>query len=561
MSLTKNCKNCTSVFIVDDHDLAFLDKVSPIFNGTKYNLPSPTLCPDCRFQRRASYRNDRILFERTCDMSGQKLISMYAPDAPVKVIHRDLWWSDDWDPLSYSKEYDFSKPFFQQFSELDQMTPHPNVITISSENSLYSNYNLANKNCYLCFGGNYLEDSLYCYLTEKSRNCVDCFFTYDSELCYETVHCNNCYNVRLSRFSKDCTDCTFVEDCIGCKNCFLCFNLNHKEYCILNKQYTKEEYEKIIKGYDLTSRSGIEKAKKLFNEESLKHPKRPNHNINVEDCTGDFINQSRNCRECFIMGKDCEDCHYVVSGFPGLKDALDATNCGENSSLIYDTTGSGDNSQYLLFDNIVGVNCSNVYYSYHVFSSKNCFGCTQMRNKEYCILNKQYTKEEYETLVPKIIDHMKSTGEWGEFSPISLSPFGYNISFAQEFFPLTEQEIRDKGYRWQSRETKDPQAQSIILPENINETPESITQSALTCKTCGKNYRIVTQELRFYKQQNLPVPDRCFDCRHINRTHQRNTPHFYERRCAKCNESITTTYSPDRPEIVYCEKCYLEEVY
>jgi hypothetical protein len=28
--------------------------------------------------------------------------------------------------------------------------------------------------------------------------------------------------------------------------------------------------------------------------------------------------------------------------------------------------------------------------------------------KEYCILNKQYTKEEYEILVPKIIEHMKT---------------------------------------------------------------------------------------------------------------------------------------------------------
>jgi len=31
---------------------------------------------------------------------------------------------------------------------------------------------------------------------------------------------------------------------------------------------------------------------------------------------------------------------------------------------------------------------------------------------KYCILNKQYSKEEYEELVPKIIEHMQKTGEW-----------------------------------------------------------------------------------------------------------------------------------------------------
>jgi hypothetical protein len=37
---------------------------------------------------------------------------------------------------------------------------------------------------------------------------------------------------------------------------------------------------------------------------------------------------------------------------------------------------------------------------------KNCFGCTGLKHKEYCILNKQYTPEEYEQKVSKIIDKM-----------------------------------------------------------------------------------------------------------------------------------------------------------
>jgi hypothetical protein len=56
-------------------------------------------------------------------------------------------------------------------------------------------------------------------------------------------------------------------------------------------------------------------------------------------------------------------------------------------------------------------------------------------------LNRQYTKEEYELLVPKIIEKMMSDGEWGEFFPAILSPFGYNETVAQEYFPLTREEL------------------------------------------------------------------------------------------------------------------------
>lgn len=55
---------------------------------------------------------------------------------------------------------------------------------------------------------------------------------------------------------------------------------------------------------------------------------------------------------------------------------------------------------------------SELAYCIDCYDTKNCFGCIGLRNKQYCILNKQYTKEQYEELVPKIIEHMTKTGEW-----------------------------------------------------------------------------------------------------------------------------------------------------
>ena len=36
---------------------------------------------------------------------------------------------------------------------------------------------------------------------------------------------------------------------------------------------------------------------------------------------------------------------------------------------------------------------------------------------------------------------MMKTGEWGEFFPSSLSPFGYNETVAQEHFPMSREEV------------------------------------------------------------------------------------------------------------------------
>lgn len=60
------------------------------------------------------------------------------------------------------------------------------------------------------------------------------------------------------------------------------------------------------------------------------------------------------------------------------------------------------------------------------------------------ILNTPYSQEEYEKLCGKIIDHMKTTLEWGEFFPTELATFGYNETVAHEYFPMTETAVKEK---------------------------------------------------------------------------------------------------------------------
>src|SRR6185503_14223080 len=110
---------------------------------------------------------------------------------------------------------------------------------------------------------------------------------------------------------------------------------------------------------------------------------------------------------------------------------------------------------------------------------KYIFGCVGLRNAKYCIFNKQYTKEEYEELMPKIIEHMNKVPyidkkgkeyKFGEFFPSELSPFGYNETEAPEHFPLTKEEALAKGFKWQDNIQRTT-GKETLKPENI---PDSI---------------------------------------------------------------------------------------
>lgn len=248
--------------------------------------------------------------------------------------------------------------------------------------------------------------------------------------------------------------------------------------------------------------------------------------------------------------KDAYDCCYV-SGELGYENCECVPMPHRSIACVNTYTGSD-----LSYCDICMNNC------------KNCFGSIGLQHKEYCILNKQYSKEEYEALIPKIIEHMRGNGEWGEFFPIKYSPFPYNVTEACDNYPLSKEDCIKAGYRWREKDKRDYQPQSYQIPDDIKDIANKITDEILACAGCGKNYKIIPQELYFYRNAGLPVPRKCFDCRHKDRLKLKNPRVLYDRRCDKCGCDIRTTYPPpsvparagDSPWIVYCEKDYLESL-
>lgn len=91
----------------------------------------------------------------------------------------------------------------------------------------------------------------------------------------------------------------------------------------------------------------------------------------------------------------------------------------------------------IVFSNSVFENSRNIFYSSDCTNnSSNLFGCIGLKINNTVSSTKQYTRQEYEILVPKIIEHMKKTWEWWEFSSLLLFHLWYNETVAMEHYPI-----------------------------------------------------------------------------------------------------------------------------
>ena len=558
------CQNhwCKQGFEITSEDMAFYEKVSPVFGGKKELIPPPTLCPDCRQQRRLCWRNERHLYHRTCDATGKMIISNYSADKPFPMYDKAYWFSDKWDTRDYSRDYDFSKTFFANFQELQRAVPRFLVQQQETmENSDYCNFASNCKDCYLIFDSDYCRDSLYGNVLKHCENCVDCSFVSKCQLCYECIDCKRCYNLEYSRNCDNCSDSVFLENCIGCRNCAFSINLSNAEYVFANKQMAKAEYEQSLSDMALNSYQHVSKYHAEFPAYCSKHIHKYLQGNNNEHVSGDHIYHSKNVHHSFNIEESWDIRYSEILIY--ARDCMDVSSFGEKIEHMYECATAGLGSQSCSFCFTPVVNSVQLLYCDVCYTSKNCFGCIGLNRNENCILNKQYTKEEYEALVPKIIEKMRTDGEWGEFFPHSVSPFAYNETVAMDFFPLTKNEVLARGWQW--HEDVDLQEQYLgpdyVVPEKIADVPDDITKQILRCSVTSRPYKIIPQELKFYRDMGIPVPRKYPDQRHKERMALRNPRKLWNRKCAKCQMPIATSYSPDRPEIVYCEECYLATVY
>ena len=524
-------------------------------------------------------------------MCQRNIISMFKPDAPFPVYCHECWWSDGWNPLDYGQEYDFSLPFFEQFNELQKKVPRPSAYSTANLNSEYCNHSAHMKNSYLVFGSWFSENCGYGQTVMESKDCWDCLFLRKCELCFASTDCTSCNQVFFSQKCTGCIDSAFLYDCRNCQNCLFSYNLRNKNYYVFNKQVSREEFEK-TKKETLGSRPLLEKALADFRKNLAENAIHKfitgerNHNV-----SGEFISNSKNVHNSYYIDNG-ENEKYAVRGGVGQKDAMDVFGV-HSGELCYECNNIDFSSR--CFFSLNGENNMSSSYLIDCDHANNSFGCISVHKKEYCILNKQYSKEEYEALAQKIKEQMNEVPylgkkgriyKYGEFFPIELSPFFYNETIALEYFPLDQEKAEKMGYVWDKVEEKSyvPTKSWKDLPDTIDEVDDSILSEIILCQAwdedkdtaqnhkCTKAFKIIQNELTMYKKWGIPLPRKCPNTRYFEMSQLRNLPNFWHRSCMcelknhthgaqKCANEFETSYSPDRPEKVYCETCYQQEIY
>ncbi|EKD76709.1 MAG: hypothetical protein ACD_43C00015G0002 [uncultured bacterium] len=535
------CPQCQQTFIVSDGDLSYYQRLQ---------VPVPTKCPQCRFQLRMSFRNERFLYRRECALCHQSTLAQYSSDKPYPIYCRTCWWSDRWDPLSFGQEIDWTQPFFPQFSAVKARTPHIALLNdADSENSDFCNRVNKLKSCYMIYDAVGNEQCAYGSGLYGNKDSIDCDYCDRVELCYDTIYSSDCYGLRSARNCAHCRDSAYLVDCVGVSNSLMCVGLRNVQYHYKNKTLTQAEFDRVWKTQQPTQAE--------FEQFALKIPRRYYNGINNEASSGDFLTNTYHTEQSFQV-RASEHCKYCY-GVHHTKDSYDYTIWGDQAELMYEDHACGGQCYKIWFGNVVWYGHDTLYCDSCLNGAQYCFGCVGLKNEQYCILNRQYAPEEFSAIQERLIKHMRATKEWGNFFPADLSDFAYNETMAHEFFPLTKQQALVGGWGWQDQ-----------LPGTFGQADPA--KNIFTCLQCQKNYKLIAQELDFYKQQGITLPINCPDCRHQNRMRYRSPYKLWPRQCMCqqanhnhggqiCTEQFETAYAPDRPELIYCSECFQKEVY
>lgn len=551
----KQCKKCDQEFLISQNDFSFYERMK---------IPTPNICLDCRFKMRALWRNETSLYSgRKCGLCGESILSVYNPKSDYVAYCYKCYTSDSWDPMDYAQNYDINVPFFEQLNVLFHKVPKDTTFISGSDgpniNSVYVNMGGGMKDCYMVFNGGLGEKMMYCRGVRFANEVSDCYFGENIERCYECVNVSKSNGIIGGKNVINSVDSTFVVNCGGISNCFGCVNLRNKSNCWFNEQLTREEYNKKlneIKG----SYSEMKKKRQEFEKFCLQFPYKENNNLKAVNSVGDYLFECKDVNNSFeVIGAENSQ-NLFSSRSASNSDGI--IGYGTKSNLLFECVAVG------LSSNVIGSSVTSgsqdIIYSFGLKDCHDCIGCDGLKNAEYCILNKQYSKEEYEKIKEHIIKELIEQGLYGLMMPPKISPFAYNETIAQDNLPLTKEEALAQGFRWEDdiQMTKGKETlQSEEIPDHIDDVDDSVTEQVLRCIDCERNYKITKQELLFYRKMSLPIPRRCFYCRHRDRIKRRGPYKFWDRKCDHCGKDIKTNYSPERKEIVYCEECYKQAVF
>lgn len=536
-------------FAIYKKDFQFLEKLFstlPWYNSGYLVLP--TLDFRERQRKRLMHRNERNYFRATCALTARSIITNYDPTLHQTIYDTQVWRSDQRDASIYAQDWNKNKSFFSQYQQLHYKVPKIALMNdnrITSSNCDYTYDILYCKDCYMTVEAISDVHSHYCMCVHRSEYMVDCAMVYDSQYCIECTDSSKLYKCIYAQYCHNSKNLLACRDCHGCDELIGCVGLKNKKYCIFNEQLEREQY---FQKKDKFMHMLLHNKKELLDtwRSFLQSQSRLYANIiNAERCIGDNIINSKDICFGFEL-PDCHNCRYCFN----ILDSKDSRDIDVSTNLdhCYEsiTPDMSRNTAFSIFTS----NCQDVRYSEMCHRCKSCFACVGLRDKQYCIFNKQYSKQEYETLIPQIIASMIEYGERGQFFPSSLSSHAYNRSDAMQRYPLTCDQAIEKGYMRDDNEitANIPSSMQTIDTDTMEVDPDKTDDTQVNrvylSSLSKRPYRIVASELLIYRKLWYPLPCYHHDERFTARMASRLERNIFLNHCYISWEQLFTPYNP-----------------
>jgi len=590
----RGCKWTWEDFPIFKKEADILDKISPVIKWKKYNLPLPNISPRARNISKMIWRNERHLYKRKCDLTWDDIISVFHPDYEWQVYNFKDYSSDKFNPFDYWISIDFSKSIFENYKTFYENISKRsvNIWETDMENCDYCNYGSNSQNCYMCQCPVMSEKCFYSFTPLYSKYSIDSHFCEKCEITYESISCSNSFKVFYCQDIEDSSDCYFCFDLKNCQNCIWCVWIEGKKYYLFNKEIWKDKFENKLKEI-FSSYETVENFKIEYEKFQNKFSKKNLKNRLEENCFWNNVISSQNV----INGHNCIDLQDSFNSSIAWIKTDNLINCHSVWLDIHYAHEVIWASYGTKFAFCIFASWNNSYYLSDSRNINNSIFSLWLLNQEYCIFNKKYTKEDYENHISKIIEKMQKYWEWWKFFPSELSPFPYNDSIANDYYPVKEviyldsdkkiikKDIYDEFWiwvvyvlnsnefiseaildlwweekikiKWRTKEIETyipddiEKLTSEIIPE-ISEVSDDILWKVIICEKSLRPFKIIKEELYFYKKYNLPIPRLHPEERYRNRFNKIPKYDLFLRKCNKCNEETLSTIEKWK---IICEKC------
>ena len=416
--------------------------------------------------------------------------------------------------LDKGHSYDLGKSFFENYHMLFDSLPLFTTMHIGgNENSEFSDGVYFCKNVYLSSAVVFQsENCLYSFhVKEGSRNVLNSMMVRDHcENIYFSASIIKSYSIFYSRYIINSSNIWFSSNLMGCHDCIFCNDLENQSYCIENRQYSKEEF--------ISNKDQLLRDKEVYLSQYLQLTS-VGKNFNSSDAQGNFLINSDKIENGNLTYNLHEGRNCILTGWADREERMVDCFMGGSPYAIdnYACVG-GDYEHNYCCDLVTG--SIHIFHCAFLENCSYCLWCIGLKNKSFCILNNQYSKEERFELADKIFAQMERDWILWAFFPASMNPFYFNDTAAYLIDDsFTKEEVTKEWYLRRDDEIKVdvPANADMITTKDLNQyqwfnqewdreiNPEILKKVIKDEK--WNYYRIVPMELEFLQKHRLPLPE------------------------------------------------------